>query len=159
MGIENSKIILRGNIYNLEKIETNFYSGIISFQNQNGYFVFEKYKELHSQSTFQKTKELGIQELHKQGEPSASNRISHMHVTLQTFFANKMFLSIRNRYLYCTMCRQRIVKIYLYDFCNFDVTVIAVSFVHQQMVMSFKLTTLQLSFTSVLLCANFNGYF
>ena len=51
MGIENSKIILRGNIYNLEKIETN-YSGIISFQNQNGYFVFEKYKELHSQSTF-----------------------------------------------------------------------------------------------------------
>ena len=29
-----------------------FYSGTISFQNQSGYFVFEKYKELHSQSTF-----------------------------------------------------------------------------------------------------------
>ena len=51
MGIENSKSILSGNKYNTQKIETN-YLGIISFQNQNGYFVFEKYKELHSQSTF-----------------------------------------------------------------------------------------------------------
>ena len=51
MGIENSKSILSGNRYNIEKIETNN-SGTISFQNQSGYFVFEKYKELHSQSTF-----------------------------------------------------------------------------------------------------------
>lgn len=98
---------------------------------------------------------------------NCTNRENQVHLIgyptcmshFKRFFANKMFLSIRNRYLYCTMCRQRIVKIYLYDFCNFDVTVIAVSFVHQQMVMSFKLTTLQLSFTSELLCANFNGYF
>ena len=54
MGIENSKSILSGNKYNIEKVDTNFtfYSGTTSFQNQSGYFVFEKYKELHSQSTF-----------------------------------------------------------------------------------------------------------
>lgn len=66
MAIKNSKSILSGNKYNIEKVivlrwlfkETNisigftFYSGTTSFQNQSGYFVFEKYKELHSQSTF-----------------------------------------------------------------------------------------------------------
>ena len=53
MGIENSKSILSGNRYNIEKINRlTFNSGTISFQNQSGYFVFEKYKELHSQSTF-----------------------------------------------------------------------------------------------------------
>ena len=52
MGIKNSKSILSGNKYNIEKVDTNFYSGTTSFQNQSGYFVFEKYKELHSQITF-----------------------------------------------------------------------------------------------------------
>ena len=39
MGIENSKSILRGNKYDIA-----LYLGTISFQNQSGYFVFEKYK-------------------------------------------------------------------------------------------------------------------
>ena len=50
MAIKNSKSILSGNKYNIEKV--TFYSGTTSIQNQSGYFVFEKYKELHSQITF-----------------------------------------------------------------------------------------------------------